>query len=96
MFLYTAGRIVNVHRNPTAFKEAVMKFNVGTPDRIARLVIGAVLVLLPLLPGIALFANPLWFWASLVVGVVLIGTALVRFCPLYAILGLSTCKVPSR
>lgn len=73
-----------------------MKFNVGTPDRIARLVIGAVLVLLPLLPGIALFANPLWFWASLVVGVLLIGTALVRFCPLYAILGLSTCKVPSR
>lgn len=73
-----------------------MKFNVGTPDRIARLVIGAVLVLLPLLPGIALFANPLWFWASLVVGFVLIGTALVRFCPLYAILGLSTCKVPSR
>ncbi|MFN4212110.1 MAG: DUF2892 domain-containing protein [Devosia sp.] len=73
-----------------------MKFNVGTLDRIARLVIGAVLVLLPLLPGIALFANPLWFWASLVVGVVLIGTALVRFCPLYAILGLSTCKVPSR
>lgn len=73
-----------------------MKFNVGTPDRIARLVIGAVLVLLPLLPEIALFANPLWFWASLVVGVVLIGTALVRFCPLYAILGLSTCKVPSR
>lgn len=73
-----------------------MKFNVGTPDRIARLVIGAVLVLLPLLPGIALFANPLWFWASLVVGVVLIGTALVRFCPLYSILGLSTCKVPSR
>ncbi len=73
-----------------------MKFNVGTPDRIARLVIGAVLVLLPLLPGIALFANPLWFWASLVVGVVLIGTAMVRFCPLYAILGLSTCKVPSR
>lgn len=73
-----------------------MKFNVGTPDRIARLVIGAVLVVLPLLPGIALFANPLWFWASMVVGVVLIGTALVRFCPLYAILGLSTCKVPSR
>lgn len=73
-----------------------MKFNVGTPDRIARLVIGAVFVLLPLLPGIALFANPLWFWASLIVGVVLIGTALVRFCPLYAILGLSTCKVPGR
>lgn len=70
-----------------------MKFNVGTFDRIARIIIGAVLVLLPLLPGIALFAYPLWFWASLVVGAILIGTALIRFCPIYAALGLSTCKV---
>lgn len=67
-----------------------MSFNVGTPDRIARIVIGAVLVLLPLVSGLALFANPLWFWAAIVVGAVLIVTAIVRFCPLYAILGLST------
>ena len=70
-----------------------MKINVGTPDRIARMVIGAVLVLLPFVSGLALFANPLWLWASIVVGAVLIVTAIVRFCPLYAILGLSTCKV---
>ena len=70
-----------------------MKINVGTPDRIARIVIGAVLVLLPFVSGLALFANPLWLWASVVIGVVLIVTALVRFCPLYAILGLSTCRV---
>lgn len=70
-----------------------MRFNVGTPDRIARIVIGIVLVLLPFISGLALFANPLWLWASVVVGGVLIVTALVRFCPLYAILGLSTCKV---
>ncbi|UJW87318.1 YgaP family membrane protein [Devosia sp. SL43] len=73
-----------------------MRINVGTPDRIARIVIGAVLVLLPFVSGMALFANPVWLWASVIVGVVLIVTALVRFCPLYAILGLSTCKVPSR
>jgi hypothetical protein len=73
-----------------------MRINVGTPDRIARLVLGAALVLLPLLSGLALFANPVWLWASIVVGAVLIVTALVRFCPLYAILGVSTCKVPSR
>ena len=73
-----------------------MRINVGTPDRIARIIIGAVLVLLPLVSGMDLFANPLWLWASVVVGAVLIVTALVRFCPLYAILGLSTCKVPSR
>lgn len=72
-----------------------MRFNVGTPDRIARIVVGAVLVLLPFLSGLAVFANPLWLGASVAVGAVLIVTALVRFCPLYAILGLSTCKVPS-
>lgn len=73
-----------------------MRLNVGTPDRIARLVFGAALVLLPFLSGLALFANPVWLWASIVIGAVLIVTALVRFCPLYAILGVSTCKVPSR
>ena len=70
-----------------------MRINVGTPDRIARIAVGAVLVLLPFVSGLALFANPLWLWSSVVVGAVLILTALVRFCPLYAILGLSTCKV---
>lgn len=78
---------------PPVSRDAAMRINVGTPDRIARIVIGAVLVLLPLLSGLALFATPLWFWASIVVGAVLIVTAIVRFCPLYAILGLSTCKV---
>ena len=71
-----------------------MRFNVGTPDRIARTVIGAMLVLLPFLSGLPLFASPLWFWASIIVGAVLIVTAIVRFCPLYAISGLSTHKVP--
>ena len=70
-----------------------MRINVGTPDRLARIVIGAVLVLLPFFSGLALFANPLLSWASIVVGAVLIVTALVRVCPLYAALGLSTCKV---
>lgn len=70
-----------------------MRINVGAPDQLARIVIGAVLVLLPFVSGLALFANPLWLWASVAIGAVLIITALVRFCPLYAILGLSTCKV---
>jgi hypothetical protein len=73
-----------------------MTINVGRLDRIARIVIGAALVLLPFVSGIALFANPVWLLASVFVGAVLIVTALARFCPLYALLGLSTCKVPSR
>jgi hypothetical protein len=93
MFLYTTVRNVNVCRFSSRFKDTAMRFNVGTPDRIARIVIGAVLVLLPFLSGLALFANPLWLWASVGIGAVLVVTAVVRFCPLYAVLGLSTCKV---
>lgn len=70
-----------------------MRFNVGTPDRIARTVIGAVLVLLPFVSGLAIFANPLWLGTSVAVGAVLIVTAMVSFCPAYAVLGLSTRKV---
>lgn len=78
---------------PSVSRDTVMRMNVGTPDRIARILIGVVLALLPFLSGLALFTNPVWSGASVAVGVVLIVTALVRFCPLYAILGLSTCKV---
>lgn len=73
-----------------------MSINVGTPDRIARIIIGAVLVLLPFLSGLAIFANPVWLWASVIVGAVLIVTGLFRFCPLYAAFGMSTCKVRNR
>ncbi|MEO5805501.1 DUF2892 domain-containing protein [Devosia sp.] len=73
-----------------------MRINVGMPDRIARIIIGAVLVLLPFVSGMAVFGNLLWLWTSVGVGIVLIVTALVRFCPLYAVVGLSTCQVPSR
>ena len=64
--------------------------NVGTPDRIARLVIGALLILAPFITGWALLANPLIMWGSPIVGVVLVATALFSFCPIYAALGLST------
>lgn len=73
-----------------------MRINVGTPDRIARLIVGAVLVLLPVLSGLPLFASPAVFWAAIVVGAVLVATAVFRFCPIYTVLGLSTCKVTPR
>lgn len=64
--------------------------NVGTPDRILRLILGALLVVAPFFTGWALFANPLMVWGSVVVGAVLVATALFSFCPIYAALGLST------
>lgn len=69
-----------------------MKFNVGTPDRMARLVVGVLLLLAPFVTGWAMFANPVWTWVFVVVGLVLVVTGLVRFCPAYAIFNLSTSR----
>jgi hypothetical protein len=73
-----------------------MRTNIGTADRIARIIVGIALILLPFVSGLALFANPVVQAGSVLVGVVLLVTALVRFCPLYTIFGLSTCKVSNR
>ncbi|MCK9550465.1 DUF2892 domain-containing protein [Aquamicrobium sp.] len=69
-----------------------MKPNVGTPDRIARLVIGVLLIVAPFVTGWAMFANPVWTWAFVIVGLVLVVTGLIRFCPAYAIFNLSTSR----
>lgn len=59
-----------------------MKVNVGTSDRIIRGVIGT-----------AIIAAGVYYqsWWGLI-GVVLIATALIRFCPIYFPFGLSSIK----
>jgi hypothetical protein len=59
-----------------------MKLNVGSSDKVIRLVI-----------GVAMLAAGYFYqsWWGLV-GLIPIGTALVNFCPAYALLGLSTRK----
>lgn len=59
-----------------------MKANVGAIDRILRLVVGLVLIALTLTGTIGA-----WGW----LGLVLVGTAAVGFCPLYPLIGLNTC-----
>ncbi len=59
-----------------------MKKNIGSQDRMIRLVVGVVLVV------IGIFTSS---WLDLV-GVLLIITALVRFCPLYVPFKFSTLK----
>ncbi len=56
--------------------------NIGTVDRIARLVVGALLVVLALTGAIGV-----WGW----LGLIFVGTAFVKFCPIYKILGVKTC-----
>jgi hypothetical protein len=60
-----------------------MKCNVGGIDRLLRVVVGLALI------AWALTGGPVWAW----VGVVPLVTGLVRVCPMYSALGLSTsCK----
>jgi len=56
--------------------------NVGTADRIARIVLGLALIALTLSGTIGI-----WGW----IGVVPLATAFMKFCPLYTVLGIKTC-----
>lgn len=57
--------------------------NMGTWDRIARFLLGALLI------GLAL-AGTIGPWGY--VGLVPLATAFLNFCPLYRIVGLKTCS----
>ena len=64
--------------------------NMGSTDRMLRLAAGVLLLLLALFSGKPLFEGSLLMNATLVIGVVLIGTALLKFCPFYRVLGIRT------
>ncbi|MCL6524380.1 MAG: DUF2892 domain-containing protein [Thermoflavifilum sp.] len=67
-----------------------MKTNMSKLDRLIRFLIAIVL-------GILYFTHTVtgtWGIVLLIVGIVLLLTALINFCPLYRILGISTCRVP--
>lgn len=60
-----------------------MKTNVGTADRIARIVLGLVLLSLA-------FVGPATPWGY--IGIVPLVTALIGWCPAYTLFGIKTCK----
>lgn len=70
-----------------------MKRNVGSVDRIVRLILGALLVVAPFISSMAIFSSSAGTVVSVIVGVVLIATALMNFCPMYRVLGIRTCKI---
>jgi len=61
-----------------------MKQNVGNIERVLRVIIGLGLISL-------VFVGPqtVWGW----IGIVPLATGLIGWCPPYAILGISTCRV---
>lgn len=60
-----------------------MKANVGTLDRSLRIAAGLMLL------GLSL-SGVIGLWG--LIGIVPLATGLFRFCPLYPLLGISTCK----
>ncbi|HWA17807.1 MAG TPA: DUF2892 domain-containing protein [Devosia sp.] len=66
--------------------------NLGNIDRILRAVIGIGLIIIPFMAGWPL----LGLLSSVIVGVVLVATASIAFCPIYAALGLSSKRVGRR
>ncbi len=57
--------------------------NVGTADRAVRIILGLLLVALTLMGTIGI-----WGW----LGLVLVATGFLKFCPAYSLLGVRTCK----
>lgn len=73
--------------------KANLKANLGNADRIIRLVIGLVLIALPFVTSMPLFDASLYKYGAIAIGVILVATSALRFCPLYRIFGIRTCKV---
>jgi Protein of unknown function (DUF2892) len=64
--------------------------NVGNTDRALRALIG----ILALLGAFVFHWFPGWtHWAAAAVGVIMLGTAAIGFCPLYRLVGVNTCKI---
>ena len=59
-----------------------MDINVGSTERLLRIIVGVVII------GLGLYFQSWWG----VVGIIPLLTGLFRFCPLYKMLGMNTCK----
>ena len=58
-----------------------MSANVGSLDRVVRILAGIALI------AWALMGGPVWAW----IGVVPLATGLLKICPAYSLLGINTC-----
>lgn len=70
-----------------------MTQNIGTIDRVLRFALGIILLAAPFVSGMALFGSGLATAISVIVGLVMLGTSAMKFCPLYTLLGVRTCKL---
>jgi len=66
-----------------------MPINVGTIDQYVRIVVGLALVAFAFQDGLSIQG---WHWAGLI-GLVPLATAFLKSCPLYTVMGISSCTV---
>lgn len=66
----------------------MFKTNVGGIDRMLRIAVGAAL-----LAAFFLMPGSGFRWVFVVLGVVALGTGLMKTCPLYSIFGFSSCPL---
>ena len=64
-----------------------MKTNVGNIDRALRIIAGIILITLA---ATGIFAP--WGW----IGIVLLATGFIKFCPIYPLLGINTCPTEKK
>jgi hypothetical protein len=65
-----------------------MKKNLGSTDKVIRYILAIVAILIALLSNVSGLTQAI----LIAFAVIFIGTSLLSFCPLYAIVGLKTCK----
>ncbi|MEL6885329.1 MAG: DUF2892 domain-containing protein [Pseudomonadota bacterium] len=70
-----------------------MTTNLGRLDRLIRAFGGLALVFAPLSNIPPIWSNAAPAYVAMAVGVILVATALFSFCPIYRLIGVSTCKV---
>ncbi|GFE65518.1 YgaP family membrane protein [Litoreibacter roseus] len=70
-----------------------MTANLGNVDRLVRILVGLALIVAPLLNTPPIWSSAVLAYAVMAVGLILAATAVFSFCPLYRILGISTCKI---
>jgi uncharacterized membrane protein HdeD (DUF308 family) len=67
-----------------------METNEGTIDRVVRLILGIVLLAGGLYLACFATTTIVWGWLAALIGVILLVTGAIGFCPIYALLKIST------
>lgn len=69
-----------------------MAVNVGKVDRVIRMILGIILLIVPFATNWSFAQSTIGMVVCIIIGIVMIATSSMRFCPLYKIFGIQTCQ----